>query len=104
MGRVPPDATAFGARAPILIGYEANFESVADAEPNIAWARGCIEDLRPLSSGGAYLNFPGFFEEGEELLRASYGEENYARLAVLKSEWDPTNVFRLNGNIRPAVR
>jgi FAD/FMN-containing dehydrogenase len=103
MSRVPADATAFGPRAPILLGYEANFEEPGDAEANVAWVRNCLEDVRPLSTGGAYLNFPGFFEEGEELLRASYGDANYQRLVALKDEYDPGNVFRLNGNIRPTV-
>jgi len=65
--------------------------------------RDSIAQLEPLSSGGAYLNFPGFFEEGEELLRASYGHANYERLVALKNAYDPTNLFRLNGNIRPSV-
>jgi FAD/FMN-containing dehydrogenase len=101
MGRVPEDATAFGARAAVLLGYEANFEDPADRDANVAWVRDAIDELRPHSTGGAYLNFPGFFEEGTELLEASYGAENYARLVALKTHYDPDNVFRLNGNIRP---
>jgi hypothetical protein len=103
MGRVPAEATAFGGRAPILLGYEANFDDPGAAEENIAWVRDCIEDVRPLSTGAAYLNFPGFFEEGEQLLRASYGEANYEKLVALKARYDPTNLFRLNGNIPPEV-
>jgi FAD/FMN-containing dehydrogenase len=102
MSRVDAAATAFGERALILFGYEANFEHAAGDEANVSWVRECIDELRPLSTGGAYLNFPGFFEEGEELLRTSYGEENYARLRRVKAQYDPTNLFRLNGGIRPA--
>lgn len=102
MSRVAADETAFGDRALILLGYEANFEDAGAADENIAWVRGCIDELRPLSTGGAYLNFPGFFEEGEELLRASYGEANFERLVALKDEYDPANLFRLNGNIKPS--
>jgi hypothetical protein len=30
---------------------------------------------------------------------SSYGAETHARLVVLKNQYDPTNVFRLNQNI-----
>ena len=58
--------------------------------------------MRRFSSGGTYLNFPGFLEEGESLLRDAYGE-NYQRLVALKNKYDPTNLFRLNQNIAPTV-
>jgi FAD/FMN-containing dehydrogenase len=101
MGRVAPDATAYGARELILLGYEANFDDPGEREANVAWVRGSIAQVRPLSTGGTYLNFPGFFEEGDALLRDAYGPENYERLVALKSQYDPTNLFRLNGNIPP---
>jgi FAD/FMN-containing dehydrogenase len=102
MGRIPAEATAFGARPTILLGYEANFDDPADAAENVAWVRGSLAELQPFSTGGAYLNFPGFFEEGDELLRASFGEANYERLVAVKTQYDPANVFRFNGNIPPA--
>jgi FAD/FMN-containing dehydrogenase len=93
MGRVDPEATAFGSRPLYLIGVEANWEERAGADVNIAWARATVDDLSPFSSGGAYLNFPGLFEEGEELLRASHGDRNYERLAALRQKYDPTGLF-----------
>ena len=35
-------------------------------------------------------------------VRASFGA-NYERLAALKEQWDPTNVFRHTQNIKPTV-
>jgi FAD/FMN-containing dehydrogenase len=100
MSRVGAEETAFGTRPSYLIGVEANWEEASEDGANVAWARSTVDDLRAFSSGGAYLNFPGFFEEGDELLRASYGEHNYARLQTLKSEVDPSGVFAPLGGIR----
>ena len=93
MNRVPADGSAFGARYPYLIGVEANWEDPAASDANVAWARDTVTALEPFSTGGAYLNFPGFFEEGDELLRASYGERNYERLVELKRRYDPDGLF-----------
>jgi FAD/FMN-containing dehydrogenase len=101
MGRIGADESAFGDRsAPILLGIEANWEDDPEEdEANIAWARGCYSDLRRFSGGGVYLNFPGFLEEGQGLMRDAYGE-NYERLVELKNQYDPANLFRLNQNIK----
>ena len=92
MGRVGAEETAFGPRPRYLVGVEANWEE-GDDDVNIAWARDAVADLSRFSSGGAYLNFPGFFEEGEQLLRSSYGERNYERLEAIRAQYDPTGLF-----------
>jgi FAD/FMN-containing dehydrogenase len=40
-------------------------------------------------------------EEGQERVRASYGA-NYERLVQIKAKYDPTNLFSMNQNIKPA--
>ncbi len=103
MSRVGAGETAFGDRsAPILLGLEANWEDPRTDEANVAWVRDCFSDMQRFSDGSIYLNFPGFLEEGERLLRGAYGE-NYERLVALKNEYDPTNLFRVNQNIKPTV-
>ena len=92
MSRVGAHETAFGPRPRYLIGVEANWEEGDDAA-NIAWARDTIADLAPLSSGASYLNFPGFFEEGDELMRSAHGERNYERLLEIRRRYDPTGAF-----------
>ncbi|HEU4354047.1 MAG TPA: FAD-binding oxidoreductase [Actinomycetota bacterium] len=102
MAAVAPDATAYGDRsAPILIGVEANWEGAEHDDANIAWARGCVEDLRSFSTGGTYLNFPGFLDERDAQVQAAYGA-NLERLRRLKRSYDPDNVFRINHNVAPA--
>lgn len=99
MGRVPAEATAFGDRsAQYNISIDSIWVDPADDEGNIAWTRQVWDDLRHYSDGGVYLNFPGLQEEGEALMRAQFGK-NYERLAQLKQQYDPGNLFRLNQNI-----
>ena len=104
MSRVEPTATAFYNRHdPILIGIEANWDDRDQAETNIAWARALYKDLQPFSSGGNYLNFPGFIEDQEAMLRGAYGE-NLARLKRVKANYDPDNLFPGLLNIAPGKR
>ena len=73
----------------------------ANADHITAWARSYWEALHPYGSGGAYINFM-MEGEGEERIRASYGD-NYEQLARVKAKYDPGNFFRVNQNIRPAA-
>lgn len=101
MARVGEQDTAFAHRdAPYLLGIEGNWSEPADSPRNVAWVRHTVADLRTLSDGGTYLNFPGFLEEGEQLMHEGYGR-NYDRLAAIKARYDPGNLFRLNPNIAP---
>ncbi len=76
------------------------WEDPADDEANITWARRFRSDIARYTNGGVYLNFIG--DEGEERVRAAFGEEKYRRLAAIKAEYDPDNVFHGNQNIKPA--
>lgn len=89
-------------QAPYLLGIEANWQDPADNETNIAWTRELHRDMQRFSSGATYLNFPGFGEEGEEMLRRAYGD-NYRRLREVKGKYDPENMFRGQLPIEPAT-
>jgi FAD/FMN-containing dehydrogenase len=41
-------------------------------------------------------------DEPTRQVQLAYGDSKYARLAALKSKYDPSNVFRFNQNIAPA--
>lgn len=99
--RAGADESAFyGRQAAFLLSPEANWEDPADDEKNIAWLRDLIADMEEYSDGSRYLNFPGFQEEGDQMMEASFGPQ-YRRLAALKQKYDPDNLFRLNQNVRP---
>jgi len=103
LSAVPADATAFGDRStPYTISIDGGWADPAKTDASIAWVRALWSDLRKFSdSGGGYVNFAGFGEEGEALLRASYGDANYDRLRAIKGDWDPENTFKANMNIPP---
>jgi FAD/FMN-containing dehydrogenase len=71
-----------------------------EAEKHEEWAYKFQAAIQPFAESGVYTNFLG--DEGEEQVRASYSI-NYERLVALKNRYDPTNVFQLNQNIKPAV-
>ncbi|NGO07199.1 FAD-binding oxidoreductase [Streptomyces sp. HC44] len=73
----------------------------ANAESIKRWTVDYFDALHPYSAGGAYVNM--MMDEGQERVRASY-RDNYARLARVKADRDPQNLFRLNQNVEPAPR
>ncbi|HEU5353545.1 MAG TPA: FAD-binding oxidoreductase [Actinocrinis sp.] len=101
---VDDDATAFGGER--RSGYVVNFAAVAPStdllEADTAWVRAYWEAMLPHSRGaGSYVNF--LVEPEQDRVRAAYGPKKYERLAKIKAEYDPENVFRHNANIKPAV-
>ena len=100
---VRDDETAFsGGRSPryatFLIGAAPDTDLLA-ADRN--WVRGFWDRLNPLAigSGDGYVN--GITEFPDDRVRNSYGPAKYERLAAIKAEYDPDNVFHLNANIKP---
>jgi FAD/FMN-containing dehydrogenase len=98
--RVGADETAWAYRdarfAQVIVGVDpdpANATKIRD------WTVKYWEDLHPHSMGGAYVNF--MMDEGEDRVHATY-RDHYDRLAAIKAEYDPENLFRVNQNIRPA--
>jgi FAD/FMN-containing dehydrogenase len=101
--RTTPEATAFGDRsAPFLLNVEANWDDPTDDTVNIAWSREVLSMAERWSTGGRYMNFSGLHEDDAEAVPATFGA-NIDRLTRLKASYDPTNLFRSNHNIVPAV-
>ena len=55
--------------------------------------------MERFNRSGAYLNFPGFAEKGDDLLKEAYGN-NYEVLRSIKAKYDPNNLFQGSLNIK----
>ena len=102
LSRIEEDATPMAQRGARWVTHPfATWADPADDELNIAWVRAYRAGNAPFTTGGVYLNFIG--DEGEERINAAFGTAKLDRLAAIKAEYDPDNVFAGNQNIRPKV-
>ena len=76
------------------------WEQAEEDDRCISWCRQLFQATEPYATGGVYVNF--MTHEEEQRVKAAYGEV-YSRLVELKNNYDPTNLFRLNQNIRPTA-
>ena len=99
--RVDPAATASPHRDEhydlLILSQWAN---PADSEENVRWTRELFEAMQPFVGKVVYVNNLG--EEEGDRVKEAYGE-HYERLVALKDRYDPTNLFRLNQNVKPTA-
>jgi len=99
VSRIAPDATAYPLRTPGFDCWiEAEWETPAARERAVTWVDAFWAEIAPHTKL-AYVN--GLSEEGNARVRSAYGA-NYDRLARIKRQFDPDNIFRFNQNILPA--
>jgi FAD/FMN-containing dehydrogenase len=100
VARVPRDATAFPHRDALYnLVVVARWAEPGDGDRHIAWSRQLTDAMQPFCSDAVYVNYLG--EEGEGRVRSAYGPAHFDRLVGVKTQYDPTNLFRLNQNIKP---
>jgi len=99
IGRVSNEATAFAHRHRQIMANLATFyTSPLDKEKRLSWLVDFTSAL-PHGEPGAYVNFLG--DVGEIQVQAAYPGSTWERLREIKRRYDPTNLFRINHNIRP---
>ena len=102
MDRVSASETAFGHRD---MSYNFLITSLwadpADSEKNVTWTREFWEAMQPFAKDAVYVNY--LDQEGDERVKSAYAAPTYDRLVTLKNKYDPTNLFRLNQNIKPTA-
>jgi FAD/FMN-containing dehydrogenase len=101
VGRVGEGDTAFSHRhARYSITAASLWRQASESEQNIAWTRRVWDAICTPADDAVYANYMTD-DEGDQRVRAAYGA-NYARLVGVKNRYDPTNLFRVNQNIKPA--
>jgi FAD/FMN-containing dehydrogenase len=95
-----PDAAAYAHRdAKFVMNVHGRWDDAGDDRRCIGWSRDFFNASAPFASGGVYVNF--LTAEETDRVRSAYGA-NYDRLAKIKRQYDPDNLFRVNQNIAPA--
>jgi FAD/FMN-containing dehydrogenase len=101
MARVPADATAFAHRGRrLMVNVAALYNRPDEAALHEAWVTNFAAALRQ-GEPGAYVGFLG--NDGQARIREAYPGPTWDRLVAIKRRYDPTNLFRLNQNVPPAV-
>jgi FAD/FMN-containing dehydrogenase len=100
INRVASDATAFAHRdAQHNLLVNVGWKMGTDGAPHMAWARKYWTSIEPFTAG-FYTNEVN--DESAAMIDANY-RRNYARLVTIKNRYDPTNLFRLNANVKPTA-
>jgi FAD/FMN-containing dehydrogenase len=101
VARVGEDDTAYGHRnAPFILNINTRWTEASESALHREHTQAIWESVQPFADGGSYVNFMG--EEGDDRIRAAYGDAKYRRLQSVKDAFDPDNVFRINQNIQPS--
>ena len=100
--RVKQEDTAFSHRdSRFVINIVGLWMQGDEPDKHINWVKNFSDSVKQFSTGKLYLNFMA--DTGEDKVMAAYGKEKYAKLAQLKSKYDPENLFHLNQNIKPTA-
>jgi FAD/FMN-containing dehydrogenase len=98
--RVASDATAFAHRdvalTPLLV---VDWAIEKNPKADVDWLHRYWASMEPYMNG-FYTN--NLIDETQKQVDANY-LGNYTRLVALKNQYDPTNLFRLNANVRPTA-
>jgi hypothetical protein len=103
MTRIPHDANAFSHRDMEFILFMYGVLHTPEQEASVNQYLAEVKTLlAPHITGKIYHNFLLDTDYTAERGRATRSTQHYDRLAVLKSQYDPSNLFRFNANVLPA--
>jgi len=99
MARIPVDATAFAHRkSKIMVNLAALYQQPDEKATHEAWVNEFATAIQQ-NDKGAYVNFLANVDQAQ--VRAAYPGSTWDRLSKIKTQYDPTNLFHMNQNIKP---
>jgi hypothetical protein len=100
IGRVPTDATAFAHRKSIANMFAVVEWPVTESrDSHVKYIKEYWKDFEPFIDGW-YTNEVA--DHADNKVNTNY-QGNYERMLKVKNQYDPTNLFRLNANVKPTV-
>jgi FAD/FMN-containing dehydrogenase len=101
INRVPAGSTAYPHRdVRFVMNVHTRWGDPSQDQACVGWARELFDKMAPHATGGVYVNFMPE-DEAQRVRRSAYGPD-YDRLARVRAQYDPDNLFRQNQNIPPA--
>ena len=98
IGRPGNSETAFASRdAQYILMSFVGWDTKNDGAEHLKYVNAHWSNVHPFTDG-FYVN--DYFDQTQDMVNDTYGE-NFQRLLKLKQQYDPTNLFRLNANIKP---
>ncbi|WNJ19684.1 FAD-binding oxidoreductase [Pontibacter sp. G13] len=84
---------------PFVLNVHTRWRNRADDDTCIQWARDFHAATQPFANG-VYVNF--LTDQNQARAKAAYNEKTWNKLVEVKQKWDPSNLFRVNMNIKPS--
>ena len=100
IGRVPADATAFAHRKSVANLFTSVEWPLSESrDSHVSYIKEYWKNFEPFTDGW-YTN--DIDQQSAGTVSSNY-QGNYQRLLDIKNRYDPTNLFRLNANVKPTV-
>jgi len=100
IGRVPAGATAFAHRKSIANMFAVVEWPLAESrDAHVKYIKDYWSEFEPFTDGW-YTNEVA--DHADQKVNSNY-QGNFKRMVEVKNRYDPTNLFRLNANVKPTV-
>jgi FAD/FMN-containing dehydrogenase len=104
IGDLPEDSAAFAHREYSLwVNFAMRWDGAEHDADYMGRTRKAIEDLKPWTGDGVYVNMLNF-DEMDRVVEAFGGSEKFEKLGRIKEQYDPSNLFSVNYNITPVAK